>query len=233
MFRHDDVTIRQGKIVLESLAQRGDERQRTAAHQHRGGNLATVSQRDDRLHGHGVKYGSGNVGPAYVLGYEVLDVSLAENAAARRYGVNVFGTRGQAVKLVNAHTKQHGHLVDERSRAAGAVAVHAQVGGAPFAEEHHLGVLAADVDKRRRFGIIFLDGLCGGHHLLDKRQPALLGEAHAHRTGQPDAGLDVAATPHQFAHEACHHLTRVGIVTLITRKKHLAAIADGYRLDRG
>ena len=95
-----------------------------------------------------MKNGSRNVGATYVLGDKVLDISLAENAAPRRYRISPFGAQGKVVQLVNTDIQKHGHLVDEGSRAAGAVAVHAQVGSMSVLEEHHLGVLAADIDER-------------------------------------------------------------------------------------
>ena len=105
-----------------------------------------MGQRNDGLHGNGVQYGGGDVGLAYVLCDEVLYVSLAENAAPRRYGISAFSLHGEPSKLVNAHVEEHRHLVDERPGAACTVAVHAQVGSPSVTEEHHLGVLSAYVD---------------------------------------------------------------------------------------
>ena len=51
----------------------------------------------------------------------------------------------QTVYLRHVHAKQCGGLVNERTRSAGAVAVHAHVGHASGLKENHLAVLAADV----------------------------------------------------------------------------------------
>lgn len=52
--------------------------------------------------------------------------------------------QGEVVHLLVVAAHEHRHLVDKRSRAAGAVAVHAQL-RALAVEEHDLGVLAANV----------------------------------------------------------------------------------------
>ena len=52
----DNVAVGERQVVLECLAQRGQERQRAAAHQHGRLDAAAVGQRYDGLHGHGVQY---------------------------------------------------------------------------------------------------------------------------------------------------------------------------------
>ena len=123
-------------------------------------------------------------------------------------------------------------MVDERPRAAGAVAVHTQVGGAPVAEEHHFGVLSADVDQRARGRIMPLHGFSGRHNFLDERQAVLLGETHAHRPRHPYAYRGVAYTAAELSQYAGDSGLRVGVVPLVAREQHSSVIAYGYDFGR-
>ena len=130
----------------------------------------------------------GNVAARSVLGHQVLNVGLAKHAATRGNGVDALRLQGQAVEFVNAHIEQYGHLVDKRSRASGAVAVHAQVGALALAEEHHFGVLAAYVNHRCYLWMLLLHVACGAHHFLYEGQSGTFRQAHAYaaRYGEAD-----------------------------------------------
>ena len=80
--------------------------------------------------------------------------------------------------------------------------------------------------------MVLLYSLGGGHHFLDERQGALLGEAHAHRAGKPYAGVSRAAGRLQLAKHSHNHIACVGVVPPVTGKKHFARITDGGHLDR-
>ena len=61
------VGFRQVEIIYKRLAQGRQKRQRTAAEEHRGLDVATVGQGDHHLHGHGMEHRGGNVGLGHIL----------------------------------------------------------------------------------------------------------------------------------------------------------------------
>ena len=211
----DDVGGRKVEIVGKSLAQGAKERQRAAAEKEGRRDVAAVGQRDHRLHGHGVEDGGGNVGAPRVFGDEVLDVGLAEDAAARGDGIDVAGAAGQLVQLPDGHAQQHGHLVDKGARAARAVAVHAQIGGLAVAEKDHFGVLAADVDERGHRAVAAADIVGGGHDFLNERQAARFGNAHAHRAGDVGHNAHVAHGSAGLGQQCRQRFAHLGVVAFV------------------
>ena len=137
-----------------------------------------MGQGDHRLHGHRVEDGGRNVLTAHVLGHQVLDIRLAEYPATRGYGVDFRAAGGQAIQFFHLHTQYDSHLVDEGTRAARTIAVHAQVLRLLVLEEDHLGVFPADVYQGLHSGICLADGMRGRHHLLHKRKGILFRHAH-------------------------------------------------------
>lgn len=185
--REQHVGLLQVQIVDKGPAQGGEERERPAAEEDGRRYVAAVGQRDDGLHRYGVEHRSGNVLAAGILRQQVLNIRLAEHATPRSDGVYVLRPEGQFVELVRLHAQQDGHLVDEGPRTAGAVAVHAHVGGLSVAEEDHLRVLAPYVDHRLGPGAGAAHVVRGGHHLLHEVQAASLGNTHADRARQVQA----------------------------------------------
>ena len=195
-------------IVAESLAQRREEGERTAAEQDRSLEVDAMGESHHRLHGDGVEDAGSDVSLGQVARHEVLDVRLGEYTAAGSHRVYVSGLHGQLAHLLVVHAHQHAHLVDECTRAAGTVAIHAQLHFSTM-EEDDLGVLATDVDERLGLGMCIL-GIDGcSHHLLYKLSPELFGGSHAHAARYAEAHLGVCAhqllylvevTRHEFAH---------------------------------
>ena len=169
VFGNDKVLRLQVQIVHKGAAQGRNKRQRAAAQQYGCMDVAAVGQRHHGLYRHGMEDGGGNVCLADVLGNEVLDVGLAEYAAARGNGVGMFGLEGQFVKSRHVYIQYDGHLVDKGPRAAGTVAVHAQSRGFGIFKEYDFGVLAADVNHGAHLRVVVLYGLGGGHYFLDER----------------------------------------------------------------
>ena len=92
-----------------------------------------------------MEYRRGDVRLWHFAGEEVLDVGLGKYAATRRYRVMVFGLRGECVHILDFGFEECSHLFDECARAAGAVAVHTDVGTLSLVEKNHFGVLATNV----------------------------------------------------------------------------------------
>ena len=87
--RHDYLLFRKMEVIYERLAQRRQEGQRPAAEENRCADVAAMRERNHSLHGDGMEYRRRNILTCGILGDEVLDVGLGENAASRRYGINV------------------------------------------------------------------------------------------------------------------------------------------------
>ena len=180
------------KVVCKCLAQGGDERQRSAAEQYGGSDVASMGERDHGLHGHGMKDRGGNVLLGHVLGYQVLYVRLAEYAAAGSDGINPAGVLRQLIHVFHIHAKDNRHLVYECACPSGTVPIHAEVFRFRIFKEYHFGVLSANVYHGAYLRIIRLHRLGGCHNFLDKRDACQFGKAHAHRARHFHAGLDIA-----------------------------------------
>lgn len=206
--------VGEAEVVGEGLAQGRQEGKRSAAEQQRRTERAAARKGHDRLHGYGVEDRGGDVGGRHVTADEVLHVGLREDAASRRDGVDAFGLQGQFTQARHLDAQQQGHLVDEGARAAGAVAVHAQVGAA-LVEEHHLGVLAADVDQHGGLRVAVPHVLRGGHDLLHELRTEAFGRAHAHRSGDGRLHRGVAQFGDGLLQVAFQQAVDLGVVAFV------------------
>ena len=120
---------------------------------------------------------------------EGLDVAFGKNAAAAGDGVGAGrGLRG-LVHLVGAHLQQGRHLVNERAGAAGAAAVHADLGA--VCQEKDFCVLAAQLDDAVGAGGQPVGCHAGGEDLLHEGHLAAVGQAHAGRAGDGQVGAAI------------------------------------------
>ena len=186
------VFVAQVQFFLKRLAQRGNERERPAAEKRLGQNVEPAREIPDALQRDGVENRRRDVFAGNVAREQVLDVRLGKNAAAR--GDRVNGPRGERKvgKLRDVAPEQRRHLVDERSRAAGAAAVHADVRRFSLFEENHLRVFPADVDERFRLRIFRADDFRRRDDFLHERQVPAFGDAHARRSRDDEADFPVA-----------------------------------------
>ena len=166
---HYHFVFRKVQVIHKSFAQSRYEGKRTAAEEQRSRDVLSMRKCDDGLHGHGVKDAGSNVGAVHILGQQILDVGLAEYAAARGDGIDAMSLQGQLIEFVNRYVQQDGHLVDERTGTSGAVAVHAKVGALAFTKEDHLGIFSANVNHGGDGRIIVFHIASGTHHFLQER----------------------------------------------------------------
>ena len=164
----------------KGLAQGGDERERTATEKYGRLDVASVGQRHYSLHGDSVKDGGGDIFPACIPGYQVLNVRLAEHAAACCYGIYLCGIQCQTVQFAGLNAQQYGHLVDESTCPPCTVAVHAEVCGFSMVEEYHFGVFPSYVDHGAHRRIFLLYGLDSGYHFLNEWQSVSFRESHSY-----------------------------------------------------
>ena len=211
---NDEVVERELEIVGEGFAQGGEEGERTAAEQDGGGEIAAVAERGDGLHGDAVEDARSDIALGQVARHEVLDVGLGEYAASGGHRVEVGRLHGEVVHLLVAAAHEHRHLVDEGTRTTGAVAVHAQLHRLAV-EEHHFGVLTADIDERLGLGITVAGEDGGRYDLLYECGAQLLGRGHAHRTGDAQTQADVAQLTGDIVEIFAHQFGNLSIVALV------------------
>ena len=180
------------EIVAESLAERRKKGERTAAEQDRSLETDAVRKRYHRLYGDGMEDAGCNIRFGQIARHQVLDVGFGEHAAAGSHRINVLCLHRQFAHLLVFYAHQHTHLVDESTRSAGTVAVHAQFHISVFLEEDNLRILAANIDERlslrmSRTGI----DRCS-HHLLYKLRLELFGSSHSYASRYADSCLCIA-----------------------------------------
>ena len=180
------------EIVAESLAERRKKGERTAAEQDRSFETDAVRKRYHRLYSDGMEDAGCNICFGQIARHQVLDVGLGEHTAAGSHRINVLCLHRQLAHLLVLYAHQHTHLVDESTRSAGAVAVHAQFHISVFLEEDNLRVLATNIDERlslrmSRTGI----DRCS-HHLLYKLRLELFGSSHSYASRYADSCLCIA-----------------------------------------
>ena len=186
-----------------------------------------MAQRRDSLHGDAMKNTGCDICLGKVAGHEVLDVRLGEHAAACGHGVEVCRLQGEVVHplIVTAH--EHRHLVDEGAGAARTVAVHTQLRGLPV-EEHHLGILAADIDQRLRLWVTVTCKHCGSDNLLHKLGIEVFGRRHAYGTRDAERYAYVGKLPGNLSKIRTDKLFYLGIMAFITRVNELVVwVKDG------
>ena len=159
MLGADRLAVDQVQALAEHAHQRGVEGERAALEDHRGDDVEALCEAAERLLGDGVERRKRQIRLGGALVEQGLDVGLGVHAAAPRDLVDGGPARGEFVELLDGNLQKRRDLVDEGARAPGAAAVHAHVGNAGLAggvvgvEEHHLGVLAAQLDRAARLRV--------------------------------------------------------------------------------
>ena len=210
------------QVIDERFAQCRYKSQRPAAKKQRRGYRATVRKRYDRLYGHGMEYRGRDVLARDILGHEVLYVGFAEHPAARRYGIHLRRIHCQLAELLIRNAEQYGHLVDECPRAAGTVAVHAQVGSPLPLKEHHFGVLAPDVYHGGHLRMSVAHIVRSRYNLLDERDSATFANTHAYGAGYVDLYRFVAHYARYGAEKAGKAFPYLGLMALVALKNKTA-----------
>ena len=131
--------------------------------------------------------------------------------------MNALGPSGQLVESRGRRVEQVRHLVDECSRTARAIAVHAHVGHLSF-QKNHFGILAADIDESRRQRMVVSDISGCRHNLLHESDLSAFRKAQPDRAGDLQGERFIADPGARFPENLCKRFGNAGIVTTVGRK---------------
>ena len=218
--------------LVEALAQHGAEGQRAAEVEDVALDGAALCQTGNGLVDDRLVDAGGDVLGAGTLIDKGLHIALGEHAAAGSDGVGALSLFGGFVHLVSAHLQQGGHLVDERTGAAGAAAVHADFGA--VGQEQDLRVLTAQLDDAVRCGNEPLDRHAGGEHLLHEGHTAAVCQAHARRAGNAQQRLlAVQLLGVDPAQQLLRLFQDMAVMTFICRIYNRIVFIQHHALDGG
>ena len=218
-----------GQEGLVCLAQGGQEVQGSTEEHDGAADRAPARQARDGLRGDGVEDGGGEVLVGGTLVDEGLDVGLGEDAAARGDRVELGVAGGHLAQARSVGVQERGHLVDERTGAARARAVHALLGGGVQVGE--LGVLAAELDDDVDLGVEALGGLGAGDDLLDEGDAHGAGGRQAAGSGDGRVDADAGQGALDVGEECPQGCAHVGVVTAVVGE-HAAVSVQDDGLDR-
>ena len=229
--RHDAVLLVQVEREVEATAQLGEVLERAAQEGDVAADGAAAGEAGDGLRHHGLEDRGGHVLRTRALVEQRLHVRLGEHAAAARDRVDRGRTRGELVEPARIGVEQRRHLIDERTGAARARAVHALLD--TRIEIDDLGVLAAELDRDVRLRDQGLDRALGGDDLLDELEAEPLRKQKAARTGDGARhlrlGHELRGAFEQIA-RACAH---VGVMPLVLGVHNIVRIVEHGELDGG
>ena len=216
----------------EDAHQRGAEMQRAAFEDDRRMQLQALREAADGLLGDGVEAAEGDVLAARPLQQQRLDVGLGKDTAATADVVHRLALCGQPLQPVGVGAEERGNLVDESPRAAGAAAVHAHIVHSAAGEEHHLGILAAQLDGGAHLGEAQAHGGGVGHHLLHEYRAQHCRHGLATRAADGDGHrLLAVALGHRCKHSAQRgHL--LGVVAAVVAVFNRVRLVDHHHLHR-
>ena len=231
VIRHDDVLLVKFQRLVESLAQLGQILQRAAQKCHMTPNGTSARQAGDGLRDHRLEDGGRDILPTRALVQKRLHVSLSEHAATRCDGVNGGMALRQLVQATRISIQQRGHLVDERTCAARARAVHALLDA--VVEVDDLRVLAAQLNGNVGRGNKRLNGSLGGNDLLHEFNVKPLREQQAARSGNGDTHAlrrICLSSLAQHLHDSSAH---VCVMTAVNGPLNLVQSVKHRKLHRG
>ena len=185
-----------GKSVLQSLI----KMQRTTEELNYAYNLPALRKSRDCLFDYRLKNACRNVLERGALIEKRLNVAFCENSATRRYWINVFCRQSKLVQLIARNLEKRSHLVDKRTRAACAGAVHPLFGSA--GKKKDFSVFSAQFHRAVRVGIHILYCKRSGVNFLYETQSRGRGQSQPRRTRHSDfetAGIKGKNTFQLFA----------------------------------
>ena len=218
------------QIIDKCLTQGRDKSQRTATKQHRERQVITSRQGYHRLHRHGMKHRSGNVGLIDILGQEILNIGLGENSTPRCNGINGMSLHGQIAHGLDGNSQQQGHLVNKSTRSTGTISIHAQIGRLIFMQKNHLGIFASYVDNRPHLWIKLRHITGGRHNLLYKRNPAALGNSHTHATREGELAGGTRKALFQFVKKEIQQRTHSSLMPFVTGINRTTCCIENHHL---
>ena len=180
---------------------------------------------DDRL-----KDGKCDIRLCCTVVHERLHVRLREYAAARGNRIDALALLRECIQPEWVSREQRRHVVDKRARTARADAVHTLLGG--IAEIRDLGILAAELDRRRRLRNEAAHGGGAGNNLLHKRQSDALGNAHARRARERKREFRLAHHVPQLRQILLQRLADLGKMACIVLVEDLMLLSEHNQLNR-
>ena len=228
---HNAVLLVQVEREVEAVAQLGEVLQRAAQEGDVAADGTAACQARDGLGHDGLEDGGSHVLGAGALVEQRLDVGLGKNAAAAGDGIDGGGVGRELVEAARVGVQQGCHLVDERTRAAGAGAVHALLDA--VVEIDDLGVLAAQLDGDIGGRDEGLDGTLAGDDLLDKLQVEPLGQQQAARAGNGAGHLGRRQHGRGTLEQVAGAGTDVGVVALVLGVDDLVVVVEHGKLNGG
>ena len=228
---HDTVLLVQIEREVEAVAQLGEILQRAAQEGDVAADGTAARQARDGLGHDSLKDGGGHVLGAGALVEQRLHVGLGKNAAAAGDGIDGGGVGRELVEAAGVGVEQGCHLVDERTRAAGAGAVHALLDA--VIEVDDLGVLAAQLDSDIGGRDEGLDGTLTGDDLLDKLQVEPLGQQKAARAGDGAGHLGRRQHGRSALEQVAGAGADVGVVALVLGVDDLVVVVEHGKFNGG
>ena len=228
---HDTVLLVQIEREVEAVAQLGEILQRAAQEGDVAADGTAARQARDGLGHDSLEDGGGHVLGAGALVEQRLHVGLGKNAAAAGDGIDGGGVGRELVEAAGVGVEQGCHLVDERTRAAGAGAVHALLDA--VIEVDDLGVLAAQLDSDIGGRDEGLDGTLTGDDLLDKLQVEPLGQQKAARAGDGAGHLGRRQHGRSALEQVAGAGTDVGVVALVLGVDDLVVVVEHGKFNGG
>ena len=228
---HNAVLLVQIEREVEAVAQLGEILQRAAQEGDVAADGTAARQARDGLGHDSLEDGGGHVLGAGALVEQRLHVGLGKDAAAAGDGIDGGGVGRELVEAAGVGVQQGCHLVDERTRAAGAGAVHALLDA--VIEVDDLGVLAAQLDSDIGGRDEGLDGALAGDDLLDKLQVEPLGQQQAARAGNGAGHLGRRQHGRSALEQVAGASADVGVMALVLGVHDLVVVVEHGKLDGG
>ena len=198
---HHGLAGRELQLLGEHAHERGVVGKRAALEDDGRLDVYALRQAANGLARHGMQGREREVGARDPLVEQGLDVGLGIHAAPTRDLVHARARGGELLEPLGRDAEELGHLVDERTGAARAAAVHAHVrdlrlGVRPLGmEEEHLGILAAELDGAADLRVELADGDGVGHDLLNVVGAEGAGDVARARAGHRHARRHAGEAP--------------------------------------
>ena len=229
VIRCDDLGFAQIQGPDKGLAQLRQEVQRSAQERHIAPDGLAAGQAADGLVDHCLENGFGQVFSRGALVDQRLNVCLGKNTAARCDGVDHLVIFGILIQTRSVRLKKGGHLVNERTGAAGAESVHALVDTA--GEIYDFGIFPAQLDGDVTLRCIVLQGGGYRHNFLHEGDGKITGKGQAAGAGDNRVKGYGAKLLSGFGKKVRQRFLDVGKVPFIIGKKYLICRINDCNFD--
>ena len=192
--------------------------------------LSAGKSRDSLIY-YRLEYRGGKVCLCRALVYQRLNVCLCKNSASCRDRIYHIVVLRLAIKSLGICLKERRHLIDKRSRAARANAVHSLLKAAR--EVYYLRILAAKLDSDVGLGCYALERGGDRHHLLNEAYSQRIGEVESSRARDLDLERALSDALSRLRCKSGKHLSYLRSVTSVFSKYYFVFLVDYDELCRG